>query len=194
MNPAHRTWEGGAPDDRDLLDDLPDNLRAVIGSPAGFILHHGAIHFRGCVERPTWNSLREAWRGENSFHRLYPDVVASDIPFAQDQFGDQFFLRAEAVFHLAAETGDLTQFAPDLDTFLAGITDDIEEYLSVGLKHSLQPGFLFNAYPPFCTVESGEGPSLRPVPADELILFHADFASHIRGVPKSGKINISVTE
>lgn len=98
------------------------------------------------------------------------------------------------MIHLDAETGDVSEFAPDLESFLSGIAGDITQYLNIGMDHELQPGFLLHAYPPFCTAESGEGSSLRPVPADELILFHADFASQIREVPEGGKIKVTVTE
>jgi hypothetical protein len=194
MNPTHRTWEGGDSDDLDLLDILPDDLRAVISSPAGFIHHHGALHFRGCVGSPGWNSLRDAWRGENAFHRLYPEITTTDIPFAQDQVGDQYLLRGALVFHLDAETGEVREFAPDFESFLSGVTGDISEYLNVGLDHALQPGFLLHAYPPFCAAESADGSSLRPVPVEELILFHADFARQIREMPEGGKIKVTVTE
>lgn len=30
MNPAHRTWEVGESDDKDLLDELPHDFRAMI--------------------------------------------------------------------------------------------------------------------------------------------------------------------
>lgn len=194
MNPEHRTWVGGDSDDQVLLGELPDDLRSVIASPAGFILHHGAIHFRGCVSRPEWHSLREAWHGERAFHRLYPGVFETDIPFAQDQMGDQYLLRGNVVFRLDAETGDVSRFASDLETFLAGIGDDITEYLNVGLDHELPPGRLLHAHPPFCMAESGRGASLRAVPADELILFHADLARQIRDVPDGGKVTFTVTE
>jgi len=194
MNPAHRTWDGGDSDDVELLATLPDGLRAAIAHPAGFILHHGAIHFRGCVHQPDWHSLRTAWHSECAFHRLYPAVLETDIPFAQDQLGDQYFIRGEEVFRLDAETGDIERFAPDLESFLAGIGGDIADYLNVGLDHQLKPGFLLRAYPPFCMAESGKSASLRPVPAEELIHFHADLAAQIRDVPDGGKIVFTVTE
>lgn len=194
MNPEHRTWEGGESDDLSVLDQLPDNLRAVIASPAGFILHHGAIHFRGCVSRPAWHSLGEAWHGENAFHQLYPGVSETDIPFAQDQLGDQYLLRGIQVYRLDAETGEVGLFASDLETFLSGIACDIAEYLNVGLDHELPPGRLLHAHPPFCMAESGRDASLRAVPADELILFHADLARQIRDVPDGGKVTFTAAE
>lgn len=194
MNPRHRTWDGGDSDDVELLELLPEALRRVITHPAGFILHHGAIHFRGCVDRPDWHSLREAWYGSRAFHRLYPTVLETDIPFAQDQLGDQYLLRGDEVFRLDAETGQVERFAADLRSFLAGVDGDIADYLNVGLDHHLKPGFLLHAYPPFCMAESGDGASLRPVPWDELIDFHADFAAQIRDVPDGGRTIITVTD
>lgn len=191
MIPSYRTWEGGDSDDKELLDELPDYLRTVI-THNGFILHHGAIHFRGCVKEPAWHSLREAWRGANAFHRLYPGVLEADVPFAQDQIGDQYLLRDKEVFRLDAETGDVTRFEADLESFLSGIANNIAEYLNVGLDHQLQPGCLLHAHPPFCLAESGQGASLRPVPANELILFHADLARQIREVPDGGKIQFTL--
>lgn len=194
MNPAHRTWHGGDSDDIELLAALPEALRAAIANPAGFILHHGAIHFRGCVHDPDWHSLREAWFGERAFHRLYPAVLESDIPFAQDQMGDQYLIRGEEVFRLDAETGEVERFAEDLGSFLGDINGDVADYLNVGLDHQLQPGFLLHAYPPFCFSESGSGASLRPVPAEELIRFHADLATQIRDVLEGDKVTFSVNE
>ena len=194
MNPSNRTWEGGDSDDKELLDELPAELRAVIANLNGFIVHHGAIHFRGCVEQPAWHSLREAWHGPHAFHRLYPGILETDVPFAQDQVGDQYLLRGKEVFHLDAETGEVGRFDADLESFLSGIADDIAEYLNVGLDHQLPPGFLLHAHPPFCVAESGQGTSLRPVPAKELILFHADLASQIRDVPDGAKVKFTVTQ
>lgn len=108
--------------------------------------------------------------------------------------GGQYLLRDNEVFRLDAETGDVDRFAPNFDAFLAGITSDIAEYLNVGLDHKLPPGCLLHAHPPFCMAESGVGASLDAVPADELILFHADLARQIRDVPDGGKVTFTVTE
>ena len=44
---------------------------------------------------------------------------------------------------------------------------------------TLEPGQLIHAYPPFCTVESGKGVSLRAVSALELIRSHAHVAAQL---------------
>lgn len=94
------TWTAGGSDDLALISELPNDLRELIEESGGFILHHGAIHFRGGVLQPEWNSLREAWRGIHALHLLYPEVLPTDIPFAQDQLGDQYLLREGSVVGL----------------------------------------------------------------------------------------------
>jgi len=58
----------------------------------------------------------------------------------------------------------------------------------------LEPGCLLLAYPPFCTAESAEGVTLKDVPCDELLHFHADFARQIRGLEDGQKIRVKVTD
>ncbi|RYD31964.1 MAG: hypothetical protein EOP85_22225 [Verrucomicrobiaceae bacterium] len=188
------TWKAGGTTDHALLAELPAELQAIIGPSGGFILHHGAIHFRGCVAEPEWNSLRAAWQGETSLASLYPVIGAADIPFAQDQMGDQYLLRGETVLRLDAETGELAPFAESLLKFMEGIGNDIQEYLNVGLAHELEPGKGLLAYPPFCMKESGEdNATLNPVPVSELILFHADLARQIANLPEGGQVEFRVT-
>ena len=188
------TWSSGESTDKDLLNIIPEELREIIEPSGGFILHHGAIHFRGCSDEPKWNSLREAFLGETSFKSLYPDLLDSDIPFAQDQFGDQYILRDSKVYVLEAETGDISMFSESFKEFIQGIENDIVEFLNVGLDQVLEPGQLLHAYPPFCTKESEDGVSLKPVPVFELIQFHADFAKQIKAIPDGGQFKVEVTE
>jgi hypothetical protein len=188
------TWSAGESTDKDLLKIIPVELREIIEPSGGFILHHGAIHFRGCTAEPKWNSLREALGGESAFKSLYPDLLDSDIPFAQDQFGDQFILRDSKVYTLEAETGDISKFSESITKFMQGIENDIEEFLNIGLDHILEPGQLLHAYPPFCTKESEDGVSLKPIPTFELIEFHADFAKQIKAIPDGGQFEVKLTE
>ena len=193
MIAAQRTWNATGSDDTKLLSRLPEPLSALVADSGGFILEDGAIHFRGCASTPPRNSLREAWFGDQAFHFLYSEVGESDVPFAQDQVGDQYLLRGDAVVHLDAETGKVGSFAVDLESFVAGISNDISEYLNVGLQYRIEPGFLLHAHPPFCTAESAQGSSLRPVPAVERITFHADLARQMRDLPDGSRIDFTFT-
>lgn len=188
------TWKGESIDDVEILSKLPSELTTLLSEVDGFILHRGAVHFRGACLKPGWHSLRDAWQGPNAFHVLYDEVRPSDIPFAQDQLGDQFLLRDGVVLRLSAETGDVERLAASLEDFLGKVNSDIEGFLNVGLQHVMEPGQLLHAYPPFCFQEAARGVSLKPVPAMEVILFHADLAKQIRDVPDGGKVKFELSD
>jgi hypothetical protein len=184
------TWLGPAVDDTTLLDELPVDLADLLRRANGFVLRDGALHVRGACCEPAWHSLRAAWRGEAAFHRLYPEVRIDDVPFAQDCLGDQFLLRSGTVVRLAAEIGDVTPTGLDLAAFLDRASRDGEAYLPRPREPRLRPGELVLAYPPFVTIESSRGVSLKAITALDVIAFHADLARQLRGVPDGAKIRL----
>lgn len=194
MKLSNITWKEPEADDLELLSKLPSDLKNFLEMCNGCIIHNGALHIRGLSQKPSWHSLREAWLGKNSFTSLYEKIRPEDIPFAQDQMGDQYLLRDGRILLLSAETGDTEEFASSLTEFFENVEEDIEEYLNVGLDYPLEPGKLIHAYPPFCTQESGDGSSLKPVSAEELILFHADFAKQISKLDDGEQIKITFTD
>jgi hypothetical protein len=188
------TWKGESIEDVEILRELPTDLVRVLSDTNGFILHEGAVHVRGACLIPEWHSLRTAWRGPKAFHILYDDVQPSDVPFAQDQVGDQFLVREDVVLRLSAETGEIERLADSIHDFFSRMSSDIEGFLNVGLGHRMQPGQLLHAYPPFCFRESGVGASIAPLPASEVILFHADLARQMRDVPDGGKVEFKLID
>ena len=186
------TWKGESIEDVEILPDVPVDLARILGDTNGFILHEGALHVRGACLTPEWHSLRAAWRGPKAIHILYKDVQPSDIPFAQDQLGDQLLIRENAVHRLSAETGELERIADNIQDFFGRVSSDIEGFLHVGLSHGMEPGQLLQASPPFCLQESGAASSLSTVPASELILFHADLARQIRDVPDGERVVLKI--
>lgn len=195
------TWTGPAVDDADLLAELPDDLRRLLSAINGFVLFGGALHVRGAVREPAWHALRAAWHGPDALATLYPAVAAADVPFAQDCVGDQFLLRDGAVVRLSAETGDVEPLGVSLFDFLQRACADPGEYLGAHplMQHledggELHPGMLLHAYPPFCTRQAAEGVTLRPVPALELIRYHADLARQIAQVPDGGSFEMRVVD
>jgi hypothetical protein len=188
------TWRGGSIEDVEILRELPTGLVRILSDTNGFILYEGAVHVRGASLSPEWHSLRAAWHGPNAFHGLYPELRPSDIPFAQDQVGDQFVLREGAVLRLFAETGEVERLSDSLEEFFSNVNRHIEGFLNVGLRHKMQPGQLLHAYPPFCIKDASTDVSLRPCPAEEVILVHARFAKEIADIPDGGRVEIRPTQ
>ncbi len=122
---------------------------------------------------------------------VYPMMPAFRCP---GLFGDQFLLREGVVWTLSAETGDFTTTSQSLTGFLAAAVRDPEEALQPApLVHfcsdgrELAPGRLLLVYPAFCTEESAAAVSIKDVPSDELIRFHADSARRIANVEDGKK-------
>jgi hypothetical protein len=86
-------------DDWDILTRLPSALAETLRMKNGFVSDDSAIHVRGACNEPEWHSLRYAWDGPHSLHELFPSVQVTDIPIAEDCFGDQYLLRD----HLTSE-------------------------------------------------------------------------------------------
>ncbi|HYR12517.1 MAG TPA: hypothetical protein VEQ60_32310 [Longimicrobium sp.] len=195
------TWAGPPADDEEILVELPREMRSMLAAINGFVLFGGALHVRGAVREPAWHSLRALWKGPDSLADLYPAVHANDIPFAQDCVGDQFLLHDGAVVRLAAETGEVEPLGMPLFDFLQRACADPTEFLSahpliqyLNDGGELQPGMLLHAYPPFCTQQASQGVLLRPVPAAELIRFHASLARQMGAIPEGGSFEMRIVD
>ncbi len=191
------TYQGPALDDEAVLTLLPPELQTLLRQVNGFVLYGGALHVRGACEEPLWHSLAEAWVGENAFHLLYREVAEGEIPFAQNAIGDQYLLRDGEVFQLAAETGKVLPVAPSLTGFFDAVgrapfellfMEPLRRMLESGGR--LEPGQLIHVHPPFCTREVEAGVSLRPVDAETVIAYHADFAKKIAGLAEGEKVSM----
>src|ERR1051326_1193548 len=112
-------YAGPAIDDPAILDRLPAGLVGLLHRVNGFAAFEGGLHLRGACLGPDWHSLRNAWVGERAFHRLYAEVRAEDVPFAEDCMGDQFLLREGTMLRLAAESGAIEPLHLSLSEFLA---------------------------------------------------------------------------
>ena len=173
-------------------------MRTALQCQNGSILEGGGFHIRGACLSPEWHSLRAAWEGQFSLHWLFPQVDESDIPIAEDFFGDQFLLRGGHVLQLFGETGQFMDTENSWEEFIESVNANPVEFLQLQwLEHFrnegglLSPGALLSVYPPFVSKEC-VNPSLRPVPALELRSALADFARQIQNVEEGQKIKIKV--
>jgi hypothetical protein len=199
--PANQSFAGSDITDTEILQRLPEDFRQLLTQVNGCVLFDGGFHVRGAVVSPEWHSLRKAWIGESSLHRLFPAVEEADVPFGQDCFGDQFLLRSGIVHQLQAEIGELESVDMDLETFLNSVQEKPVDFLSLqSLQRfrdeggELKPGELLSVYPPFCTKETARGVSLKAIPALERISFLADFAKQIAGLQEGTKMKMKPVE
>jgi len=176
-------YEG--PDAGDGVDreGIPDVLAALLMVRNGLIAFHGGLHIRGIGAVPEWHSIEEVWRGEHALHKVYVEVLETDIPFAQDCFGDQYLLRDEAVVKLMAEMGYVEQIAENLGEFLAAVVEDPREMLELEPLEifredggELEPGMLLQVYPPFCSDEAEEGVTISAIPTFARLEFLFDYS------------------
>jgi hypothetical protein len=198
---THVTFRGPAIDDPEVLAAAPAQLRDLLGQVNGFIQFGGGLHVRGACREPLWHSLRWAWRSEQAFHRRYPLVQESDVPFAQDCVGDQWLLRDHRVVRLCGETGELKALDLSLVEFLEAAQADPVEFLGlhplVQFNNDggiLRPGELLSVAPPFCTQEAAKGVSLRALDALDRLGFLAEFSRQIASVPDGAQIKIEFAE
>ncbi len=118
-------------EDPETYDLLPTDVKQLVEDLKGVVAYQGGLHIRGCVRDPQWHSLYDAWKGDNAYHKYYSELRATDIPFAEDCLGDQYFWRLGTVWSLMCETGDVEDTELDVFEFLDAIVADPIEFLSM---------------------------------------------------------------
>lgn len=178
---------------------LPQNLISLLKQLNGFVQYGGGLHVRGVCEEPGWHSLISVMSGPQALHRLYPSVLESDVPFAQDCMADQYILRSGVVHKLHAEVGDVESLGVGLGAFFESAGSNPVEFLGMEpllqLQRDgscLQPGEVIHAYPPFCTKEAANGVSLKAVRIDEALRFLADFSSQVAKIEDGGSFQVKI--
>ncbi len=200
MELSHVTFAGPPfEEDAALIAALPDNLVALLRQINGFIVLEGALHVRGVCRSPEWHGLAPVMAGPKALHALYPAVLPTDVPFAQDCVADQYLLRQRKVFKLEAETGTLVALNLSLPEFFAAVHADPLGFLAMQpllqfqqVGGFLQPGQVLQVYPPFCTQEASKGVALSPVPASAALAFLADFARQTSTLSEGQAFSVKV--
>ena len=176
------SWTGPEINEFSLLETLPVSIAGVLRQRNGFIACAGGFHFRGICNLPDWHSLQDAWTGPRALHRLYPTILSTDLPFAQDCFGDQFLFRDSQVWQLDAENGEIRNLSLTLKEFFAAISTRPVEFL--GLQplvsfqeqgHTLAPEQSLLCWPPLATHEASIGLTVKALPK----LAHLSFLSDV---------------
>ncbi len=188
MDKAHITFKGPTQYDKVTLQSLPPTLAAYLQEINGFIVRSGELHVRGACLAPAWHSLKSAMQGPRAIHLLFPAVLATDIPFAQDALGNQFLLRGENLFRLRGETGQLEPLEDTLDEFLSVKLSTLASSPAAELLarfrqrgNDLQPGELLNVVPPLVSEKELDKHSLIAVSSDDQLAWLAKVASSIKG-------------
>ncbi len=193
-------FSGPPIDDPAMLTRLPPRLATALRERNGVLAYGGTFHVRGACREPAWHSLRAASEGPIAFHELYPGVQSTDIPFAEDAFGDQFLVRAGAVLRLEAEWGGVAEVSGSLERFFASLVLDASAVLGfdprqvlAALPGPLAPGQLVQAFPPF-VLKTETGIQLRPVPTDQLRRSLAILSHELRDHPNGKSVRVRVPD
>ena len=124
-------FQGETPPDPSILVTLPEDLQSFYQECNGLVAFNGGLQIRICSNDDNPLSLGRYWKGDRALHRIYPNLLTSDIPFGQDCAGDQFFLRDDFVWLLSAETGEIMDMEVHLDEFFETSIEDPVDYLSM---------------------------------------------------------------
>ncbi len=199
MNFKAITYHNTQITDKQTFDGLPSELKEFYREYNGLVICNGGLQFKGCINDPKWISLEDIWTGLSNLHSIYDEVLESDIPFAQDCFGDQYLWRDKQVIRLSSESGDIENLDLTFNQFLDEVIKNPTEFLALEsfnqlyeMDIKLQDGQLMNVYPPFMFKCDGDR-SFKPVPSEEQISFLKSIYTQTKDLPEGQSFKI-VTE
>ncbi len=200
MKLEHITYQGEGKANFDSLDfEIPRDLKSLLNQINGFIQYHGGLHIRGVCQSPDWHSINEVMNGKFAFYKNYAGIIETDIMFAQDCMGDQYFIRKNIIYKLYSESGDIEFKDDSFNKFMKRSIEDPIDYLELqpllqfqNDGNNLSPGQVLHATPPFCTQEAENGVHLGAVPISEALLLLPEMAKVISTLSDGEKFDIKI--
>lgn len=198
MNLPNITYRNQTIEDRTTYNSLPSELKEFYQLCNGLVALNGGVQFRGCLKEPKWISLYDIWKGPSKLVGVYESVKQTDIPIAQDAFGDQYFYRNGTIWKLNGESGYIESQKCTLEQFIINIENNPYDYLSLHQIYELREmdiklknGEMMNVYPPFMFKAENKR-SYKPVSVSEQISFLKKLYTDTKDLKDGQAINIKI--
>ncbi len=175
-----------------------EELHYMLSKMNGGYGFEGALHFfsadEACKELSIgrWNS-RDLWRSD------YKELDPLGYFFAEDVFGNQFFIKDEKISTFDPETGETEKIAVSLNDWASEIMGDYDFYTGHSLAHEWQEvngpiplGSRLLPKIPFVTGGEFEVENLYALDSVKAMKYRASIALQIKDMPDGSKINIKI--
>jgi hypothetical protein len=144
------------------------------------------------MDLERWN-MDVLWRGE------FEAAAKGLLFFAEDLFGVQFALSSGKVWRFDPESGERSEFAPDLDEWVKKILADYSYETGYGLAHDwqqqngqLMDGLRLIPKIPFIMGGEYKADNLFAIEASKGMRYRADIWKQIRDLPDGAPIQLKV--
>lgn len=173
-------------------------LGEIISIKNGFYAFESALHILGTgSDRPDIDIV--AWNSPDLWIKSYDTIKPDGLCFAEDLFGNQFYMTPNGIYNFDCETGDKEKLARNLKEWCQLILDDYDYLTGYSLAHEwqkrngpLEPGKRLAAKIPFALEGDFDIDNLQAVNAVDLMLTHADLAVQLNPIPDGTKIKINI--
>jgi hypothetical protein len=173
-----------------------NELASLLKKRNGFFAYESSLLVRpfGSLSPPL--GLRE-WNAHDLWNSAYEEHLEDILFFSEDAFGGQFCIHTEKIWTFDPETGELEEVSASLDAWAALLMKDYNYRTGYSLAHSwqlkhgpLKSGVRLLPKLPFVLGGKYEISNLYPVEDVKGMLFRAQIANQIRGVPDGGEVTI----
>ena len=173
-------------------------LEKILSIKNGFYAFESALHFLGTgSDRPDIDI--EAWNSPDLWIKNYATIKPDGLCFAEDLFGNQFYIASSGIYNFDCETGDKEKLARNFREWCKLILDDYDYLTGYTLAHEwqkkngpLEPGKRLMAKVPFALEGDFDVDNLQIVNAVDLMLTRANFAIQLASIPDGTKIKINI--
>lgn len=177
---------------------IGEELHYMLSKMNGGYAFESALHFFGenegfgnlSVER--WNAI-DLWRSD------YKHLDPLGYFFAEDIFGNQFFIKDEKISTFDSETGETEEIADSLNDWASEIMSDFDFYTGHSLAHDWQEahgliplGSRLLPKIPFVVGGDFEVENLYAVSSVKSMKYWASIALQIRDMPDGSVINLKL--
>lgn len=183
---------------RNRAGRLGEELHYMLSIMNGGYGFEGALHFFSADEA-CGDLFIERWNSDDLWRNNYKELDPLGYFFAEDVFGNQFFIKDENIFTFDPETGEVEKIAGSLNDWASEIMGDYDFYTGHSLAHDWQKahgpiplGSRLLPKIPFVVGGEFEVENLYALNSVEAMKYRASIALQIKDMPDGSKINIKI--